>query len=54
MTKRFYIALALLLAVPALVFSQQTQNPLTITVNGVNFNMIQVQGGTFTMGATSE
>ena len=54
MTKRFYIALALLFAVPALVFAQQTQNPLTITVNGVNFNMIQVQGGTFTMGATSE
>jgi formylglycine-generating enzyme required for sulfatase activity len=54
MTKRFYIALALLLAVPALVFSQQTQNPLTITVKGVSFKMIRVQGGTFTMGATSE
>ncbi|MBR2486302.1 MAG: SUMF1/EgtB/PvdO family nonheme iron enzyme, partial [Paludibacteraceae bacterium] len=26
----------------------------TITVNGVSFNMIKVQGGTFTMGATSE
>ena len=26
----------------------------TITVNGVSFNMIKVQGGTFTMGATAE
>lgn len=26
----------------------------TITVKGVSFNMIKVQGGTFTMGATSE
>jgi formylglycine-generating enzyme required for sulfatase activity len=26
----------------------------TFTVNGVSFNMIKVQGGTFTMGATSE
>ena len=39
--------LVLLLAMPA--FSQQ---PLTITVNGVSFKMIHVQGGTFTMGAT--
>ena len=41
--------LVLLLAMPA--FSQQ---PLTITVNGVSFKMIHVQGGTFTMGATRE
>ena len=54
MTKRIYIALALLLAVPALVLAQQTQSSLTITVNGVSFKMIRVQGGTFTMGATSE
>lgn len=52
MTKRFYIALALLVAAPALVFAQQTQSPLTITVKGVSFNMIRVQGGTFTMGCT--
>ena len=26
----------------------------TITVNGVSFDMVKVQGGTFTMGATSE
>ena len=38
--------LVLLLAMPA--FSQQ---PLTITVKGVSFKMIRVQGGTFTMGA---
>ena len=30
------------------------QNVLTITVKGVSFKMIRVQGGTFTMGATSE
>ena len=54
MTKRFYIALVLLLAVPALVFAQQPQSSMTITVKGVNFNMIRVQGGTFTMGCTSE
>ena len=41
--------LVLLLAMPA--FSQQ---PLTVTVNGVSFKMIHVQGGTFTMGATRE
>ena len=29
-------------------------DPLTFTVNGVSFTMIAVQGGTFTMGATSE
>ena len=28
--------------------------PKTITVNGVSFDMIKVEGGTFTMGATSE
>jgi formylglycine-generating enzyme required for sulfatase activity len=54
MTKRFFIALALLVAAPALVFAQQTQSPLTITVKGVSFKMIRVQGGTFTMGCTSE
>lgn len=54
MTKRIFIALALLVAAPALVFAQQTQSPLTITVKGVSFNMIRVQGGSFTMGCTSE
>ena len=28
--------------------------PLTFTVNGVSFEMISVEGGTFTMGATAE
>ena len=54
MTKRFFMALALLMAVPALVFAQQSQESLTITVKGVSFKMIRVQGGTFTMGCTSE
>jgi len=49
------MALALLMAMPALVLAQQQpQNTLTITVKGVSFKMIRVQGGTFTMGCTSE
>lgn len=54
MTKRIYVALLLLLAAPALVLAQQPQNYTTVTVKGVSFKMIRVQGGTFTMGATSE
>ena len=34
--------------------STSSANMLPITVNGVTFNMIKVDGGTFTMGATSE
>ncbi|MCR5193852.1 MAG: formylglycine-generating enzyme family protein [Bacteroidales bacterium] len=55
MFKRLLIALALLLAAPALVVAQQQpQNAMTVTVKGVSFRMIRVQGGTFTMGATAE
>ncbi len=32
----------------------ENQERLTFTVNGVSFDMIHVEGGTFTMGATSE
>lgn len=46
MTKRLFIMLVLLVAAPALVFAQQPQSPLTITVKGVSFKMIRVQGGT--------
>ena len=52
MTKRFFFALALLVAMPALAVAQQ--NIITVTAKGVSFKMIRVQGGTFTMGATSE
>ena len=48
------MALVLLMAAPALVLAQQPQNYTTVTVKGVSFKMIRVQGGTFTMGATSE
>lgn len=48
------MALVLLMAAPALVLAQQPQNSLTVTVKGVSFKMIRVQGGTFTMGCTSE
>ena len=34
--------------------SSNTGQTLTITANGVTFTMVAVQGGTFTMGATSE
>lgn len=54
MTKRLFIALVLLMAAPVLVLAQQPQNSLTVTVKGVSFKMIRVQGGTFTMGCTSE
>ena len=33
---------------------QSSDNTLTITVKGVSFKMIRVQGGTFTMGCTSD
>ena len=52
MTKRFIIALLLLLSVPVSL-SAQEQDVLTITVNGVSFNMIRVEGGTFLMGDPS-
>ena len=32
----------------------ETNNPNTFTVNGVSFDMVYVEGGTFDMGATSE
>ena len=54
MTKRLIMALALLMAAPVLVLARQSQESLTITVKGVSFKMIRVQGGTFTMGCTSE
>ena len=50
--RRFTVLLALLMAVPALAVAQQ--NTITVTAKGVSFRMIRVQGGTFTMGATSE
>ncbi len=34
--------------------TEYTAQPQTITVNGVTFKMMPVEGGTFTMGATSE
>ena len=33
---------------------KEAQSILKFHVNGVNFNMIKVDGGTFTMGATPE
>ena len=47
----FALVLALLVAAPVSVFCQES---ITVTANGVSFKMIRVQGGTFSMGATSE
>lgn len=46
--------LVLLAAMPAIVWAQQQPESVTITVEGVSFKMICVQGGTFMMGATGE
>ena len=51
MIKQFFISLALLLVVPMFVIAQES---ISITVNGVSFKMVKVQGGSFTMGGTSE
>lgn len=52
--KLFLFATVLLIAMPLVVNAQQRtqqQNTITITVKGVSFKMVRVQGGTFTMGA---
>ena len=36
------------------IITSESGNELTFTVDGVSFNMVKVQGGTFTMGATDE
>ena len=41
-------------ALPQPVPDASSTGNQTFTVNGVSFNMIKVQGGTFTMGATAE
>lgn len=45
-------SLLLLMAIPTLVSAQQ--DVITISVGDVEFKMIRVEGGTFTMGATGE
>ena len=55
--KRYYVR-AYAMNVVGIGYGEQVDftvtNAQTITVNGVSFTMIAVQGGTFTMGATSE
>jgi len=53
MSKRLCIALVLFFAIPVFVAAQQSDD-MVVTVNGVSFKMIRVEGGAFTMGATSE
>ena len=38
----------------SIVAQQLSEGPMTFEANGVSFTMIPVEGGTFTMGATSE
>ena len=38
----------------ALTYIVEPEGSSTVTVNGVSFKMIEVEGGTFTMGATAE
>ena len=48
--KKFLFALLMIAGISA----GAQQNVITITVKGVSFKMVEVQGGTFTMGATPE
>ena len=45
--------MAMLMSMPLVVSAQQSY-VVTVTANGVSFNMMRVGGGTFTMGATEE
>ena len=54
MKRIFVMITAALLMVLTTHVSAQQQDAMTITVKGVSFKMIRVQGGTFTMGATYE
>ena len=49
---RVLTVLALVLAAPLAALAQS--ETITITAKGVSFKMVRVQGGSFTMGATSE
>lgn len=48
------LVLSLLLAVTLASCEQGDPNKRTYTVNGVQFRMVKVEGGTFTMGGTEE
>ena len=50
------VALTVIVVIVAIVFmlNNNSQGGMTFEANGVSFTMIPVEGGTFTMGATSE
>ena len=55
--KRFYTRIIILFLAAVLAFNNRlyaAAQTISFTVNGVTFNMVVVEGGTFTMGATSE
>ena len=54
MKKLFTLLFAVVTVAAASQPSQSGGGNQTFTVNGVSFTMVAVQGGTFTMGATSE
>lgn len=51
MDKRLKIITLLLALIPLWSAAEEDPNNQTFTVNGISFNMIEVEGGTFTMGA---
>ena len=55
--KRFNFRIIILVIAAVLAFNNRlyaAAQTISFTVNGVTFNMVVVEGGTFTMGATSE
>jgi len=53
--KKLTLLVLLLVCCSSVAFSQKEEvTKQTFTVNGVEFTMVFVEGGTFTMGATSE
>ncbi len=53
--KKFALLVLLLICCSSVAFSQKgNATKQTFTINGVEFAMVYVEGGTFTMGATSE
>ena len=55
--KRFNFRIIILFIAAVLAFNNRlyaAAQTISFTVNGVTFNMVVVEGGTFTMGATSE
>lgn len=53
-TYKQILSLLFMIVIAASITCRGANSSATFEVNGVSFNMIAVQGGTFTMGATAE